>query len=302
MIRRPPRSTLFPYTTLFRSRRVQAGIRPALRAARVDPYREVLEEADTQASPLHARRRGVELRLELPLKVGVELDALDVLRGEARRALAVRVPKAFGPLAPVGGARQALGAERFRQRVEERVAAQRLATGGEERLERCVARIAGAAMAIAERAIEKLQDFTLRRGERDEIDERGFAERAQARLETRIGNRTSRRLTARELGNRLDIEVERIAEEPARRTVGACALGLDRFQRVQRVQPDRIRTGVGGEVDQGGEIAEVAAAPVASRPQRRKLHGESPGAAVANERRRPIAPPRSDNERHRRAL
>src|SRR2546427_12587721 len=29
MIRRPPRSTLFPYTTLFRSHRV-AGVRPAL--------------------------------------------------------------------------------------------------------------------------------------------------------------------------------------------------------------------------------------------------------------------------------
>src|SRR2546430_12374877 len=26
MIRRPPRSTLFPYTTLFRSRRVEAGV------------------------------------------------------------------------------------------------------------------------------------------------------------------------------------------------------------------------------------------------------------------------------------
>ena len=126
-------------------RRIQTGIRPALRAARVDPYREVLEEADTQASPCHARRCGVELRLELPLKVGIELDALDVLRGEARRALAVRVPKAFGPSAPVGGARQALGAERFRQRIEERVAAQGLATGGEERLERCVARIVSGA-------------------------------------------------------------------------------------------------------------------------------------------------------------
>src|SRR3712207_8904225 len=29
MIRRPPRSTLFPYTTLYRSRRREAGCRPA---------------------------------------------------------------------------------------------------------------------------------------------------------------------------------------------------------------------------------------------------------------------------------
>src|SRR3712207_7207745 len=31
MIRRPPRSTLFPYTTLFRSLRVGGGVRPAVR-------------------------------------------------------------------------------------------------------------------------------------------------------------------------------------------------------------------------------------------------------------------------------
>src|SRR5688572_32382746 len=39
MIRRPPRSTLFPYTTLFRSQDVP-GVRPGLRAAgRVDVLR-----------------------------------------------------------------------------------------------------------------------------------------------------------------------------------------------------------------------------------------------------------------------
>src|SRR2546430_9840462 len=36
MIRRPPRSTLFPYTTLFRSQR-QFGIRPADRTGNVNP-------------------------------------------------------------------------------------------------------------------------------------------------------------------------------------------------------------------------------------------------------------------------
>src|SRR6266496_4792215 len=38
MIRRPPRSTLFPYTTLFRSARVQhGGVRVALRPAHGAP-------------------------------------------------------------------------------------------------------------------------------------------------------------------------------------------------------------------------------------------------------------------------
>src|SRR2546426_6549025 len=36
MIRRPPRSTLFPYTTLFRS----GGVRPDLRLARVEVERD----------------------------------------------------------------------------------------------------------------------------------------------------------------------------------------------------------------------------------------------------------------------
>src|SRR3712207_7328384 len=35
MIRRPPRSTLFPYTTLFRSRRARPGVRRRRRAQRL---------------------------------------------------------------------------------------------------------------------------------------------------------------------------------------------------------------------------------------------------------------------------
>src|SRR3712207_7133003 len=37
MIRRPPRSTLFPYTTLFRSRRVRVGRRGGVRGAAAGP-------------------------------------------------------------------------------------------------------------------------------------------------------------------------------------------------------------------------------------------------------------------------
>src|SRR3712207_7529412 len=37
MIRRPPRSTLFPYTALFRSRRLAAEARPAARGGRALP-------------------------------------------------------------------------------------------------------------------------------------------------------------------------------------------------------------------------------------------------------------------------
>src|SRR2546422_6937305 len=58
MIRRPPRSTLFPYTTLFRSDRMRdrmpAGVRAAL------PPRESLEIAnDKQRTAELARRLGL---------------------------------------------------------------------------------------------------------------------------------------------------------------------------------------------------------------------------------------------------
>src|SRR3712207_8159640 len=48
MMRRPPRSTLFPYTTLFRSR----GVRPALRDRRPGPG-----DADGDAHPEHGDGR-----------------------------------------------------------------------------------------------------------------------------------------------------------------------------------------------------------------------------------------------------
>src|SRR5687767_15246571 len=48
MIRRPPRSTLFPYTTLFRSRRDRRGPHP-LRGARRDPGRRRLPHREPLA-------------------------------------------------------------------------------------------------------------------------------------------------------------------------------------------------------------------------------------------------------------
>src|SRR3712207_8256570 len=57
MIRRPPRSTLFPYTTLFRSRLRVLHREPAARPLRLrrHPARHRLQRA--QAAPQRARRR-----------------------------------------------------------------------------------------------------------------------------------------------------------------------------------------------------------------------------------------------------
>src|SRR4051794_41544995 len=57
MIRRPPRSTLFPYTTLFRSRRYQLGedapVDPALAAAWYGRAARSEEHTSELQSPVH---------------------------------------------------------------------------------------------------------------------------------------------------------------------------------------------------------------------------------------------------------
>src|SRR5260221_2111060 len=61
MIRRPPRSTLFPYTTLFRSHSRRFHIQPARAAVRVPP------RAGVHLDPARRRgehRPGAELRSE----------------------------------------------------------------------------------------------------------------------------------------------------------------------------------------------------------------------------------------------
>src|SRR3712207_6992005 len=76
MIRRPPRSTLFPYTTLFRSSAPRLRARPAQRRLRgehaaraghglaaLEPRRALLQERlDALAEVVRPRRRRLELR------------------------------------------------------------------------------------------------------------------------------------------------------------------------------------------------------------------------------------------------
>src|SRR5687768_17653780 len=51
MLRRPPRSTLFPYTTLFRSGRRRAGVRRRTIGRENDPA----DRRDRLGRPIHAR-------------------------------------------------------------------------------------------------------------------------------------------------------------------------------------------------------------------------------------------------------
>src|SRR3989475_12888145 len=60
MIRRPPRSTLFPYTTLFRSATLQDGVQAP------EPKRTVVRPADEVATPVRRGVGHVGERLALP--------------------------------------------------------------------------------------------------------------------------------------------------------------------------------------------------------------------------------------------
>src|SRR5258708_12392397 len=55
MIRRPPRSTLFPYTTLFRSYRLNAAIHAALNSAAKNPVlTETFQRIDRKSTRLNS--------------------------------------------------------------------------------------------------------------------------------------------------------------------------------------------------------------------------------------------------------
>src|SRR5438874_3563994 len=80
MIRRPPRSTLFPYTTLFRSRRRRLRSRPRLPAAARRPGRAGRSPRSEEHTSELQSRRDLVCRLLLEKKKKKERVALLLLR------------------------------------------------------------------------------------------------------------------------------------------------------------------------------------------------------------------------------
>src|SRR3712207_9041486 len=70
MIRRPPRSTLFPYTTLFRSGHARAGVGPP------DPHAASHAELEVHLAALHPPRgRALDVaRAEVPVHLRAALE------------------------------------------------------------------------------------------------------------------------------------------------------------------------------------------------------------------------------------
>src|SRR2546430_9212115 len=95
MIRRPPRSTLFPYTTLFRSRQVHAPLREPVPDARQDilrrPHiarrhlvRDVDERSEEHTSELQSQsnlvcRLLLEKKKQHPFKINLDPPKLRAL-------------------------------------------------------------------------------------------------------------------------------------------------------------------------------------------------------------------------------
>src|SRR5438105_2489493 len=109
VVRRPPRSTLFPYTTLFRSQGVEVGVedQPVARAAVValgdhlGLAARVLDDRDAIAGALgERRRRSEEHTSELQSRVDL---VCRLLLGKKNRPIRARVrrrhpPRGFAPL------------------------------------------------------------------------------------------------------------------------------------------------------------------------------------------------------------
>src|SRR3712207_8016939 len=81
MIRRPPRSTLFPYTTLFRSDRTadeRTGDRDAFREVRRHPHAKLLGLTRKIDLPGHGNARGGSLKPERSEEHTSELQSANI--------------------------------------------------------------------------------------------------------------------------------------------------------------------------------------------------------------------------------
>ena len=115
-------------------------------------------------------------------------------------------------------------------------------------------------------------------------------------LEIMARDQCARGFALGEVWYRFAIEIERVEEQAARRTVRAGVCGIVEEQRVQRIEPDDVRTAAAPLIDDGREIGEVADAPVAARTHAVELDHRSPYALAVVDCRWPVARCGRDDE------
>ncbi len=170
------------------------------------------------------------------------------------------------------------------QCLEQRMLAQRLARLTLERREARSARRASTAMTIAKRCVQQIEHFAFGGGNAGIVDEPRVTQRREALRERGIGQKRAGRLAFGEVCNRLDVEIQRVGEQPAGRAVGTDVPWIVRKQRVQRIDAhDAGATGPAVRNDLA-QIGEVADAPVAGTPHAVELNRRAPGPSAVAKR------------------
>src|SRR5260221_85194 len=188
------------------------------------------------------------------------------MRSAPARAMLARSSSMNGRKA---SARKILG-----HRLEDGVPLERERLGAAERGE-------GDAIAAAlELAKQDLEQRTLDRRDALVVDQRRGAQCREVFLEARIGDASARLGALRETIDALDVEIEQVEEQAARRRVRTEALWRLGEHRVQRVEPDRLGAQRPGAARQLGQIGEIADAPAARRAHAVELHRDAPDALL----------------------
>ena len=137
---------------------------------------------------------------------------------------------------------------------------------------------AAARAVLAKAPVQELQHLVLGGAHTVVVDELGLSQLEQARQKGARLGKPLRPAALGELGNRLDIEVDRVERVTARRAVGAHVGG------VQGVHADHACAEARRKLDQRPQVAEIPDAPVALRAHAVKLDHETPGAAAFREK------------------
>ena len=144
--------------------------------------------------------------------------------------------------------------------------------------------------------VEKLENPQLGRGDRGVIDKLAFSQPRKRALELVRADELHRALALDEIGNRLDVQIKNIDEQPARGAVGARVRRVVREKCVQRIDACDVGAFCRPDTDQRREIGEVANAPVTLGTHAIELRGRAPDAATVGEGGRRKTRDRHDDE------